>query len=380
VLAVGGAQTLTAAGRWLNQRIASLAAGSPARQVVLTAPVAVFAFALLFHQTRFAWQQLRWGFRTGAASYVNPYDDQFYEILWARALAERFPRGTVHYLLHRSIRNRRIEFDWYLDSPARQTSALRFEASDLRRDRPGVLLFDLRGATDRSAVADLASRFRTLLWDRRFVAVDAGNPGGGLEAFSSRPQRPSFWWRWLVNPDRPPVRWEKDEDLDGAMRALGLAREQTAGGARGRPASWDCPPRHALAGFDVTATSIRGTTLIESLVPLCRSVSPSSSRDAAGPRVGGPGRPTPRRIACSPGESVVGIFGRSGALLDALGVVCAPRVAPGAPVRRTELIGGKGGGAFELRCPPGHVVRGFRGRSDEVVVAAGIVCGAGDGS
>jgi hypothetical protein len=93
-----------------------------------------------------------------------------------------------------------------------------------------------------------------------------------------------------------------------------------------------------------------------------------------------------QRIACLPGQAVVGIHGRSGILLDALGVICADvtaRMSSDLPSGllldtaehiRIPAFGGSGGDEFSFICPDGSVALGYRGRTGDLADAVGIAC------
>lgn len=75
-------------------------------------------------------------------------------------------------------------------------------------------------------------------------------------------------------------------------------------------------------------------------------------------------------ISCGAGNVPVGIFGRSGAWLDNLGLLCARVLEDGSlsPTFETESAGGDGGSPGEATCPPDQVVVGFTIWSDASVV------------
>ena len=71
--------------------------------------------------------------------------------------------------------------------------------------------------------------------------------------------------------------------------------------------------------------------------------------------VGGPGG-GPYDIACPAGTSAVGLYGQSGTVVDAVGLIC--RKAEDPSLIYTGTTGGSGGGAYEYVCPD---ELGFRG-------------------
>lgn len=66
-------------------------------------------------------------------------------------------------------------------------------------------------------------------------------------------------------------------------------------------------------------------------------------------------------LSCGEGDVAVGIHGRSGAWLDALGLVCAPVQPDGTlgAVFKTDTAGGNGGGEREAVCPTGQALVGI---------------------
>ncbi len=66
-------------------------------------------------------------------------------------------------------------------------------------------------------------------------------------------------------------------------------------------------------------------------------------------------------FSCGEGNVAVGIYGRSGAWLDALGLLCAPYQSDGTlgTVFKTDTAGGNGGGDHEASCPMGQALVGI---------------------
>jgi hypothetical protein len=79
---------------------------------------------------------------------------------------------------------------------------------------------------------------------------------------------------------------------------------------------------------------------------------------------------------CSPGEVLVGVHGRSGALIDQLGAICAPSNALNNPHARRIFgpVGGDGGWYFASACPLDMAVRQIRGRAGNVIDRVQVVC------
>jgi 4-amino-4-deoxy-L-arabinose transferase-like glycosyltransferase len=380
VIAVGGAIVLTEL--WRLQKEKMPKGGT-------TFVLAILA-CLLIWQTSFSWKQLRWGFSTGNGAYVHDYDDQFAEISWAKELGRLFPRSKTHYFIHRSVFNWRIEFLYYLDAPYFEQSSLVLPAAGSglpEHPEHKVLLLDLNHLPDRDValtfLKSVTERGAVKIWDRRFVAIDSHGLTEALEAFLSWPEKASIGWRWLVNPDRPPVRWERDPEINKPEDLLGreVARSQSEqkGGIGGDGFQWSCSMGQMLDQLVVQPDSSRDSAVVAVLQPRCHNVSKinsihheSESSPLVGPFFGWVRSSDRISIRCEDSEFPVGVSGRSGALLDAVGLVCAP---PDLNEKRmTNLVGGKGGTSFELLCPSGQVLTGFNGRKAQWIHSLGIQC------
>ncbi|WP_156419486.1 RICIN domain-containing protein [Aureimonas sp. AU12] len=87
---------------------------------------------------------------------------------------------------------------------------------------------------------------------------------------------------------------------------------------------------------------------------------------------------TPATLSCGSGEALVGLFGRAGWYVDAIGPRCAPVVGgavAGAARSVDPLRGGPGGGAFVRDCPTGQVIVGLGGQSNDLVSRITLQCG-----
>ncbi len=413
-LAVGGAVVAVDAARWALPRFRALVAdlGAHHARRLAAALAVVVALPLLHHQTAFAWDRLRWGFQTGSASYVYPYDDQYLQIQWARDLARRYHREDTRFLVHPSL-SERIEFRWYLDTPIREHYALAFATSDLEGPRP-VLLLDLRNMGASTSLSLLVERYGATVWAGRFVAIDPlaarkGRPE--LVSYAARRQPAGWTWRWLVNPDRPPITWVS-EPVPETVRELLLPGDVTpwrglAGGPRGAPRQFTCPEGQVVAELSVRVGSLQADRVVGAVQPRCRGierpreaprdapVQPAALADVIpGPWFGGRSHQGDLKLACRASELPVGLHGRSGLYVDALGLLCMTRgalraqrppdpAADGQPparprqpahARATRTEGGPLGRPFDLQCPPGAVLTGVRLRSGAVVDAVGIEC------
>jgi hypothetical protein len=362
--AVGGAIALREAWRGLKPVLRPIALATAA--------------ALLIFQAQFACRQLRWGFSTGNGSYVQDYHDQHAEMMWARELNRIFDRDSVHYCIHSSVQRTRLEFTHTLDAPHNYQPGLNLPRPSSRIRHP-VLLVDLNRLPDRQNSAAALSRLKdkhgAFVWDRRFVAIDGGAAAAGTTAVISRRQPPSPFWRWLVNPDRPPIEWVPDPDPE---TVASLFERQPApyvssqrGGRGGGGFRWTCTRGQVIDRFSGQTEGTRTHPMVSALKPTCVD---HGAEPILAPVVGpwlGRVRSTPARtVACRPGEQPVGIYGSAGALVDGLGLLCAR----GTDVIRSDLIGTPGGSGFEQRCPAGSVLTGLTGRATRHLHAVGIVC------
>jgi hypothetical protein len=86
---------------------------------------------------------------------------------------------------------------------------------------------------------------------------------------------------------------------------------------------------------------------------------------------GGPGW-----LGCPSGYVAVGIYGRSGAYIDKLGLTCSRLDANGSlgPISDIGAYGGEGGGPFRRICPAGQAIVGFHGGSGAYVDRLGLYC------
>lgn len=81
-------------------------------------------------------------------------------------------------------------------------------------------------------------------------------------------------------------------------------------------------------------------------------------------------------LSCLDGEIATGIFGRSGSMIDQLGLLCTqlnPDNSFGAVTWRGP-VGGGGGDFFVSACPTNHAIRGLEGRSGSYINQLRIKC------
>jgi 4-amino-4-deoxy-L-arabinose transferase-like glycosyltransferase len=413
-IAVGGATLVVGLGRWTGAalRRVVLASGLRFRRPWTMRALHVLLVVLLVGpifaiQGRCAAKRLRWGFATGAAAYNPDYDDQFGEIMWARELAALYDRRSTKYLLDRSLQWR-IEFTYYIDAPLTPTVTMGFGPGRIHSDVVHVLLVDLKHVYSRAGLARLVKKYKTTVWDRRFVAVENVRDEGPIQAFVSEAQPAPLWWRWLVNPSRPPIRWVPDPDPEAAAAMFSGEIEVTAelkkGGYGGGPEEWDCPGGQTMSGLITQMfTSPKAGPLVSGLRPLCRKVvipargkgmagkkkkkSDGIVMDHSGPWIGRWSGQSETMIACGENELPVGmvVYLQKNVWIKGLGLMCATvklnQAGEGGKLkaafyrrRMSPLAGLKGETVQEIPCPKGSVVWGFRGRGGDLIDAAGVSC------
>jgi len=120
-----------------------------------------------------------------------------------------------------------------------------------------------------------------------------------------------------------------------------------------------CPSGTVVSGLDV---DVEPRGYVDLVAPLCRD---SSGVVTRGPVIGIPGTvPTGfRRSSCGAAPIVaVGIYGRSGDIVDAIGARCGH---PGRPILSAPLRGGHGGGRRgPFDCPIGQRLIGLQGKTE----------------
>lgn len=362
------------------------------RLVAGLAPAVLLVGGFLAWQVPSSLGLLAWGARTGRASIGmrgDPYGDQYEPIRWMQDVLREFPRGEAEFLLSAGVeRDKRVEWHYYLDAP------YRLGPDEPPPPPPGqpvgsvVALFDLAVFAEPARLAPLAAAHRTLVHGRRWVAIDLTDPRPVFEARLLRGRPVPWWWRWLVSPVHPPADWVPDPQAAATRRLLEpLPAPVGRGGlgpAGGAPFGWDCPAGHVLHGIDASAGRPRRRQLFPaSLRALCVPAQAVAQRQVVEPYVGptigpppfGGAAPSFRRLACPPGTAVVGLFGRAGRVVDAVGVLCG-RVGSEAVGRAAggAVVGGTGGGPAEWRCPPGTAARGLHGRAGERLDRLEVVC------
>ena len=146
------------------------------------------------------------GFASGPV--MGPYDDQFDEVMWMTHLTTIFDRRSAVFVVDSSVHaDARSELAYYLDAPMVSLGgAVRMDPGELR-GRHLIALADIYGGADVAWVARLARGHRTIVHQRRFVAIDLSDRVERLEAWERVNEAAGWGWCWLVNPVRPPVHW-----------------------------------------------------------------------------------------------------------------------------------------------------------------------------
>ncbi|MBN1772671.1 MAG: glycosyltransferase family 39 protein [Deltaproteobacteria bacterium] len=398
-VAAGAGRSLVALGRLLRRLLLGppwrgpVPVRSPGHRLVASlAPVLLLGGGFLAWQVPSSLRLLAWGARTGGASIGmprEPYGDQYESIRWMQDVLREFPRGSAEFLLSFGAeRDKRVEWHYYLDAPYRLVPDAPPLPPPDAATRHLVALFDLAVFAEPECLRPLVESHRTLVHGRRWVAVDLADPRAVFEARVLRPRPTPWWWRWLVNPVHPPDEWVRDPQA-GATRALFEARPPPAargglGPYGGEPFDWECPAGHLLQGLEAIAgqpgrrlvfpSSVRALCVPAAVVRRRQVVEPYVGPTLGLPPFGGVA-PTFRRLACPPGTAVVGLFGRAGRVVDAVGVLCGD-LESDAVVRAAggATVGGTGGAAVEWRCPAGTAARGLGGGAGERLDRLEVVC------
>jgi arabinofuranosyltransferase len=148
---------------------------------------------------------------------------------------------------------------------------------------------------------------------------------------------------------------------EGALCGRPLAA-QVKGGPGGAPFTWMCPEGTYAMGLRLTEKE----AAVASVTLLCHA----SRSDA---RTFGERGEAQADLACPAGATLRGLFGRADTAVHEVGLVCTldgreTRVPPRSTHPETA------GAAFEIACPSGERV-GIAGRSGSLVDAVGVACG-----
>jgi hypothetical protein len=363
--AFGGAEVITTLATSLLRK----------RRELAVFAVATFAFAGVVHLVVRAVLKLRWAYADGTGSYIVPYPDQGPEIRFAQWLGATFARTDTVYGVHPSL-NVRIEFHWYHDTPFENRVDMFRNDGDVHRGKRVVMLVDISKTGARSSIARMLRSHPTWLFDRRFLAVDITASGRDVHAFETETLPAPLLHRWFVDPLHAPARYVP-VDAAAAFAALDFVdlpfESETAvrGGVRWE---WDCPAGEYLGSLEAAETDdgsmlarIRGT---------CRK--PTGEDGALTAAWGGRTSAKPTIMRCADGSAAIGVHGRNGKFIDALGLICAP-IINGRLDSDTQTVlgpvGGAGGSPIRLVCPYNMVVRGLRVRAGALIDSVGIGCG-----
>ena len=147
------------------------------------------------------------------------------------------------------------------------------------------------------------------------------------------------------------------------------------GGARRH--DYNCQKNSAISELRVGQQS-KGNP-VNSLRPVCQILSRKGTQPQflGFPRTGGNwGTPqrNPQKITCPSGKVLVGIYGRHAKFINGIGGLCADPFDKKAAQTKTAVVGSVSGATFELKCPSGSLLHGLFGRSGDLLDSLGIRC------
>jgi arabinofuranosyltransferase len=174
--------------------------------------------------------------------------------------------------------------------------------------------------------------------------------------------------------------FEADERFCGIVPPF----RRTAGGGGGTPYRWRCPPglpvMRFAGDFDADAHAVERVRIGCGDGQSAEATSagegeglgetPPPAVSVVGPLFGGMNARQSFAVACPRGADAVGIYGTADHIIRSLGLICAH----GEERQKTSLIGERKGTAFDLRCLQSTSVVGIEGRSGDLVDAVGIAC------
>ncbi|KRG68868.1 hypothetical protein ABB29_10350 [Pseudoxanthomonas dokdonensis] len=219
-------------------------------------------------------------------------------------------------------------------------------------------------------------------FDQRRIVLAHEQHGADLAAKipdSSAVVPPGYYLLFVVNDKGVPSEARMVRITSGDMAVVGAEWTSTIGGAGGGVFKLECANDEVLAG--VHGTSIQ---VLSQIGPRCVRV------DAAGNWQGQPGN---RQVAglpagsgfetsCPRNQAVVGMAGRSGALVDQVQLECAPFASASrrtGPITALAPIGGAGGGWQPTRrCAFDGVGRALYGRAGGLIDSLGLLCRSND--
>ncbi len=184
------------------------------RALGLATPVVVLGAAAVWEVP---WSLAAWTYGYSSGGFASGperagYEDQFDDIAWIRHLTRTFNRSNTVFALHWSVfEDKRVEWYYYLDTPAVAARFVPAVTKEMLRGRHLVVLVDLAWVGPENERAMQAARgHRVIVHDGRFVAIDLDDDSGQIEVWRRVDLYPGFLWRWLVNARRPPVRWVRE--------------------------------------------------------------------------------------------------------------------------------------------------------------------------
>jgi 4-amino-4-deoxy-L-arabinose transferase-like glycosyltransferase len=370
---------------WVCRALNAVLRGHAKRGV--TAFGALLVLAILALHVQLGLDRLAWSSATGAAMVEN-YNDGHMNAIWIQDIATEFQRANTDFIVHNGLAGP-LEWQVYLDAPFSTIERISLRRSTLVEGHHRVLLADLANFRNRERLSRLVRRHRTLVYDRRFLAIDLSTEQASFEAYAPVAAPASWLQRWLVHPRYADIQWEEDPDID-LVRALFsvdvdiVATERFGRSRAGNPIEWDCPKGLVLSGFDFTVSSSPGH--IAEVQPHCRSLAHAASgavtmgpREMTGPNFGSIDDGQRVRLECAPDAAVTGLYGRGDQLPVAVGLLCArPAEAldenASDPSTRSDVVGGHGGEEFEFECPRGSLAWGFRGSLSSGTQSIGVAC------
>lgn len=151
----------------------------------------------------------------------------------------------------------------------------------------------------------------------------------------------------------------------------------SVGGSGGSPFTSDCNSDGVMVGIKV-----RTGTLVDSVQAVCVKVR-SNGTWAGGQfdatRAGGNGG-TAGSLICQDGSAVQSVFGKAGALIDAIGVSCVTMTGSSGVVTTVGgaqgmgPLGGTGGSAFTQDCNGGQIAKGISGSAGTLIDKISVNC------
>ncbi|MBI3074201.1 MAG: hypothetical protein HYY84_19000 [Deltaproteobacteria bacterium] len=150
-----------------------------------------------------------------------------------------------------------------------------------------------------------------------------------------------------------------------------------AGGLGGGPFEMSCPNGAFIQGVDVGTTNV--VNWMQARCATYSKVTGKAGVAALTNQVGGSqGSSFGKTLACANDKVAVGVVGRSGALVDQVALKCVSYLAvlndkPWATAT-TESAGGMGGGGFERTCPHGMALKRVFGRAGASIDQVRVVC------